>query len=59
MTLGQRLKVLQGTMVVLILSGIGLVISVAIGPRLLQAFQEDLIIGVVATLFFLMCLLMG
>jgi hypothetical protein len=59
MTLGQRLKVLQGTMVVLILSGIGLVISVAIGPSLLQAFQEDLIIGVVATLFFLMCLLMG
>ena len=59
MTFGQRLKVLQGTMVVLILSGIGLVISVAIGPNLLQAFQEDLLLGVVATLFFLMCLLMG
>ena len=31
MTFGQRLKLLQGTMLVLILSGIGLVISIAIG----------------------------
>ena len=59
MTLGQRLKVFRGTMAVLFLSGIGLVISIAIGPSLLEAFQEDIIIGIVATLFFLMCLLMG
>jgi hypothetical protein len=59
MTLRQRLKVLRGTMAVLILAAIGLVISVAIGPNLVGAFQEDLILGVVVTLFFLMCLLMG
>jgi hypothetical protein len=59
MTVGQRLKVLHGTLAVMILAGIGLVISVAIGPNLLQAFRHDVIVGVVATLFFLMCLLMG
>ena len=59
MTLGQRLKVLRGTLAVLLLSGIGLVISIAIGPSLLDAFLEDIILGVAATLFFLMCLLTG
>jgi hypothetical protein len=59
MTVGQRLKVLWGAIAVLILSGIGLVISIAIGPSLLQAFREGLILGIAATLFFLMCLLMG
>ena len=59
MTLGQRLKVLRGTLAVLLLSGIGLVISIAIGPSLLDAFREDIILGVAATLFFLMCLLTG
>jgi hypothetical protein len=59
MTLGQRLKVLRGALAVLILSGIGLVISIAIGPSLLEAFREGIILGVAATLFFVMSLLMG
>jgi hypothetical protein len=59
MTVGQRLKVLHGTLAVMVVAGIGLVISVAIGPNLLEAFRHDVIVGVVATLFFLMCLLMG
>jgi hypothetical protein len=59
MTLRQRLKVLHATLAVVFLAGIGLVISVAIGPNLLDAFREGVILGVVATLFFLMCLLMG
>jgi hypothetical protein len=59
MTVGQRLKVLHGSLAVVFLAGIGLVISVAIGPNLIDAFRENVLIGVVATLFFLMCLLMG
>jgi hypothetical protein len=59
LTVGQRLKVLHGTLAVAFLAGIGLVISVAIGPNLIDAFRENVLIGVVATLFFLMCLLMG
>jgi hypothetical protein len=59
MTMGQRLKVLHGTLAVAFLAGTGLVISVALGPNLIDAFREDVLIGVVATLFFLMCLLMG
>jgi hypothetical protein len=59
MTLRQRLSVLRGTLAVLFLSGIGLVISVAIGPNLIEAFQTDVILGIVVAAFFLMCLLMG
>jgi hypothetical protein len=59
MTFRQRLSVLRGTLAVVFLSGIGLVISVAIGPNLLEAFQTDAILGIVVTAFFLMCLLMG
>jgi hypothetical protein len=59
MTLRQRLMVFRGVLATTFLAFIGLVVSVAIGPNLLEAFQEDWILGLVATLFFLMCLLMG
>jgi hypothetical protein len=59
MTLGQRLRVLRGTLAVVFLCAVGLVISVAIGPNLPEAFQQDIILGIVATLFFLMCFAMG
>jgi hypothetical protein len=59
MTVGQRLKVLHGSLAVAFLAGIGLVIGAAIGPNLIDAFREDVLIGVVASLFFLMCFLMG
>ena len=58
-TMGQRLKLLRGVAVLLFASGIGLIVSIAIGPNLLEAFQQDLILGVAATLFFLMCLALG
>jgi hypothetical protein len=59
MTLRQRLMVFRGVLATTFLAFIGLVVSIAIGPNLLEAFQEDWILGIVATLFFLMCLLMG
>jgi len=59
MTFGQRAKLLRGEAALLFLSGIGLVISIAIGPNLLEAWGEDWILGFVVTLFFLVCLLMG
>jgi hypothetical protein len=59
MTVGQRFKLLRGVAVLLFASGIGLIVSVAIGPNLVEAFQQDLILGVFATLFFLMCLALG
>jgi len=59
MTLGQRLKLLRGEAALLFLSAIGLVISVAIGPNLLDAWKEDWILGFVVTIFFLVCLIMG
>jgi hypothetical protein len=59
MTVGQRLKLLRGMAGALVVSGVGLIISVAIGPNLLEAFQEGVILGIVATLFFLICAGMG
>jgi hypothetical protein len=59
MTIGQRFKLLRGVTVLLFASGIGLIVSLAIGPNLVEAFQQDLIVGVLATLFFLMCLALG
>ncbi len=59
MTIGQRFMLLRGVAALMFLSALGLFVSVAIGPNLGEAFQEDLILGVFATLFFLMCLAMG
>lgn len=59
MTIGQRIKLLKGVAALLFLTAIGLVVALAVGPNLVDAFQTDLILGVLATLFFLMCLLMG
>jgi hypothetical protein len=59
-TLRQRLKLLKGVGALLFLAGVGLIISVAIGPNLVGAFQDlGVIGGVLVTLFFLMCLAMG
>ena len=59
MTIGQRFKLLRGVAALLLLSALGLIVSLAIGPNLLEAFQQDLILGVLATVFFLVCLAMG
>jgi hypothetical protein len=59
MTIGQRFKLLRGVAALLFLSAIGLIISLALGPNLVGAFQEDWVLGVFVVLFFLMCLLMG
>lgn len=59
MSLGQRLRLLRGEAALLFLSGIGLVISAAIGPSLPEAWRQDWILGFVVTAFFIVCLLMG
>jgi len=52
----QRLKLLRGEIALLILTGIGLVISIAIGPNLGSAYDDlGFFGGFVVTLFFLMC----
>src|SRR6266446_1796777 len=59
-TVGQRLKLLRGVASLLFLTGIGLVISIAIGPNLVGAFRDlGVIGGVLVTLFFLIALVMA
>jgi hypothetical protein len=50
---------MKGVATTAFLSGLGLLISVAVGPSLPDAFQEDALLGLIVTAFFLMCLLMG
>jgi hypothetical protein len=58
-TARQRLQLLRGEAALLFLTGIGLVISVALGPNLLGAFQNlGFFGGFVVTLFFLICAVM-
>jgi hypothetical protein len=58
-TARQRLKLLRGEAALLSLTGVGLVISIALGPNLGGAFEElGFFGGFVVTLFFLMCALM-
>jgi len=59
MSPGQRVKLLRGEAALLFLAGIGLVISAAIGPSLLDAWREDWILGAVVTAFFVVCFVMG
>jgi hypothetical protein len=55
-TVRQRLKLLRGEIALLILTGVGLVISIAIGPNLGAAYGDlGFAGGFVVTLFFLMC----
>jgi hypothetical protein len=59
-TFGQRFRLLRGVLALLFLCGIGLIITIAIGPNLIGAFQDlGVIGGVLVTLFFLMGLLMA
>jgi hypothetical protein len=58
MTFGQRMRVFRGSMLAVFISFIGLVISIALGPNLPEAYRTDVILGLVVTAFFLMCLLM-
>jgi hypothetical protein len=58
-TTGQRLKLLRGEAALLFMTGVGLVIIVAIGPNLIAAFNDlGFFGGFVVVLFFLMCLVM-
>jgi hypothetical protein len=58
-TTAQRLRLLRGEAALLFLTGIGLVIIVALGPNLVGAFNElGFFGGFVVALFFLMCLVM-
>jgi hypothetical protein len=53
----QRLMLIRGSAALLFMTGIGLVIVIALGPNLLGAFQDlGLFGGVFVLLFFLMCL---
>jgi hypothetical protein len=58
-TVRQRLKLVRGEAALLVLTGVGLVISIAVGPNLVGAFQSlGFFGGFVVTLFFLLCALM-
>ena len=58
-TVGQRFKLLRGVASLLFLTGIGLVMSIAIGPHLIGAFRDlGIIGGILVTLFFLIALVM-
>ena len=58
-TAGQRFRLLRGVAALLLLTGIGLIVSIALGPNLLGAFGSlGVFGGFVVTIFFLMCVLM-
>jgi hypothetical protein len=58
-TAGQRLKLLRGEAALLFMTGVGLVITIALGPNLGSAFNDlGFFAGFVVALFFLMCLVM-
>jgi len=58
-TTGQRLKLLRGEAALIFMTGVGLVITIAIGPNLLEAFNAlGFFGGFVVVLFFLLCLVM-
>src|SRR5690348_4488077 len=57
LTARQRFMLVRGSAALLFMTGIGLVIVIALGPNLLGAFQDlGFFGGVVVLLFFLMCL---
>ena len=57
LTAGQRFMLVRGSAALLFMTGIGLIIVIALGPNLLGAFQDlGFFGGVVVLLFFLMCL---
>jgi hypothetical protein len=59
MTARQRLKLVRGEAALLLLTGIGLVISIALGPNLVGAYQDlGFFGGFVVTLFFGLCAVM-
>ena len=56
-TTAQRLRLLRGEAALIFMTGVGLVIIVAIGPNLLEAFNDlGFFGGFVVVLFFLLCL---
>jgi hypothetical protein len=58
-TTGQRLKLLRGEAALLFMTGIGLVITLALGPNLGAAFNDlGFFGGFIVALLFLMCLVM-
>jgi len=58
-TARQRFKLLRGVASLLFLTGIGLVVSVALGPNLIGAFRDAGVIGgILVALFFLVALVM-
>ena len=58
-TARQRLRLLRGVAALLSLTGIGLVISIALGPNVLRTFGDlGIFGGFVVTIFFLICLVM-
>jgi hypothetical protein len=55
----QRLRLLRGEAALLFLTGVGLIVSIALGPNLLGAFRDlGFFGGFVVTLFFLVCAVM-
>ena len=58
-TAGQRFRLLRGVAALLFLTGVGLVVCIALGPNLLGAFGDlGIFGGVVVTIFFLFCVVM-
>jgi hypothetical protein len=58
-TRSQRFGLLRGIAALLFLTAIGLVVVIALGPKLLEAFQDlGFFGGVIVLLFFLMCIVM-
>ena len=58
-TARQRLRLLRGVASLLFITGIGLVIAIALGPNLLSAFGNlGIFGGLLVTIFFLLCVVM-
>lgn len=58
-TARQRFRLLRAVAGLLFLTGIGLVVSIALGPNLLRAYGDlGVFGGFVVTIFFLMCVVM-
>jgi hypothetical protein len=58
-TTRQRFRLLRGVAALLLLTAVGLIISIALGPNVLGAFGDlGIFGGVVVTIFFLLCVVM-
>jgi hypothetical protein len=58
-TTRQRFRLLRGVAALLLLTAVGLIISIALGPNVVGTFGDlGIFGGVVVTIFFLLCVLM-